>query len=58
VEELRALWRDRTGRRAPDALSKDLLGRALAHLLQEERLGGLDRRVRKLLGSSSNKAAR
>src|SRR5271167_3909500 len=55
VEELRALWRDRTGRRAPDALSKDLLGRALAHRLQEERLGGLDRRVRKLLGSSTSK---
>jgi Protein of unknown function (DUF2924) len=56
VEELRALWRDRTGRRAPGALSKDLLARALAHGLQEERLGGLDRRLRKLLGSSSSKA--
>ena len=56
VAELRALWRDRTGRRAPEALSKDLLARALAHGLQEERLGGLDRRVCKLLGSSSSKA--
>jgi Protein of unknown function (DUF2924) len=56
VEELRALWRDRSGRRAPDALSKDLLGRALAHRLQEERLGGLDRRVSKLLGSSTSRA--
>jgi Protein of unknown function (DUF2924) len=56
VEELRALWRDRRGRRAPEALSKDLLARALAHGLQEERLGGLDRRVRKLLDSSSSKA--
>src|SRR5271166_2976018 len=56
VEELRALWRDRTGWRAPEALSKDLLARALAHGLQEERLGGLDRRVSKLLGSSSSKA--
>ena len=50
------MWRDRTGRRPPEALSKDLLGRVLAHRLQEERLGGLDRRVSKLLGSSSNKA--
>ena len=41
---------------AADALSKDLLARALAHGLQEERLGGLDRRLRKLLGSSSSKA--
>jgi hypothetical protein len=56
VEELRALWRDHTGRRAPDALSKDLIARALANGLQEERLGGLDRRVRKLLASSSSKA--
>ena len=56
VEELRALWRDRIGRRPPEALSKDLLGRALAHGLQEERLGGLDPRVRKLLGSASSKA--
>ena len=56
VEELRALWRDRTGRRPPETLSKDLLARALARGLQEERLGGLDRRVSKLLGSSSSKA--
>src|SRR5271165_3894627 len=56
VEEFRALWRDRTGRRAPEALSKDLIARALAHRLQEERLGGLDARVRKLLDSSSSKA--
>jgi hypothetical protein len=34
VAELRALWRDRTGRRPPEALSKDLLARALAHGLQ------------------------
>ena len=26
VEELRAFWRDRMERRAPEALSKDLLG--------------------------------
>ena len=56
VEELRALWRDRMGRRPPETLSKDLLARALAHGLQEERLGGLDRRISKLLGSSSSKA--
>jgi hypothetical protein len=42
VEELRALWRGRKGRRPPEVLSKDLLARARAHGLQEERLGGLD----------------
>src|SRR3984893_14969693 len=34
-------------------LSKDLIARALAYWLQEEVLGGLDARVRKLLGASS-----
>jgi hypothetical protein len=56
IDRLRALWRETMGRPAPEALSKDLLARALAHGLQEERLGGLDRRVSKLLGSSSSKA--
>ena len=37
------------------ALSKDLIARALAYWLQEEVLGGLDARVRKLLGASSSR---
>ncbi len=40
VEELCALWRERRGQEPPEALSKDLIARALAHWLQEERLGG------------------
>jgi Protein of unknown function (DUF2924) len=36
-------------------LSKDLIARALAHWLQEERLGGLDPHVRKLVGSMAKK---
>jgi Protein of unknown function (DUF2924) len=57
VEELRALWRERRGREPPEALSKDLIARALAHWLQEERLGGLGPHLRKLLASISEKGA-
>jgi Protein of unknown function (DUF2924) len=53
VEGLRALWRERRGQEPPEALSKDLIARALAHWLQEERLGGLASRLRKLLASIS-----
>ena len=51
IVELRVLWRETTGRPAPDALSKELIARALAHLLQEQRLGGLDPHLRRLLMS-------
>ena len=57
VEQLCALWRERKGRRPPNALSKDLLARALAHGLQEERVCGLDARLRKLLASSARTGA-
>ena len=53
VEELCALWRERRGQEPPEALSKDLIARALAHWLQEERLGGLVSHLRKLLASIS-----
>jgi hypothetical protein len=51
VEELRALWRERRGQEPPEALSKDLIARALAHWLQEERVGGLASHLRKFLAS-------
>jgi Protein of unknown function (DUF2924) len=57
VEDLRALWRERQGQAPPEALSKDLIARALAHFLQEERLGGLASPLRKLLASISEKGA-
>lgn len=51
VEALRRIWREKRGAVPPDALSKDLLARALAHWLQEERLGALEPRLRKLLSA-------
>jgi Protein of unknown function (DUF2924) len=53
VEQLRELWRQKRGQEPPAAFSKDLIARALAYWLQEEVLGALDARVRKLLGASS-----
>jgi Protein of unknown function (DUF2924) len=49
IETLRALWRERMGQGPPESFSKDLIARALAYQIQEEHLGGLDRRTRKLL---------
>jgi hypothetical protein len=49
IVALRALWRERMGQRPPESFSKDLIARALAYRLQEEHLGGVDRRTRKLL---------
>jgi len=56
IDELRTAWRQRRGQEPPAALSKDLIVRALAHWLQEERLGGLNPHLRKLLSSSSKMA--
>jgi Protein of unknown function (DUF2924) len=53
VEELRAMWRERRGQAPPEALSKDLIARALAYWLQEEYLGGLASPLRKILASLS-----
>ena len=55
VEKLRVLWCERRGQEPPEALSKDLIARALAHWLQEERLGGLASHLRKLLAAISEK---
>jgi hypothetical protein len=57
VEELRALWRERRGRQPPEALSKDLIARALAHWLQEECLGQHASPLRKFLAATSEKGA-
>ena len=42
-EALRRRWQAVFGRKPPAALSKDLLGRMIAHHLQEQTFGGLDR---------------
>jgi Protein of unknown function (DUF2924) len=55
IADLRALWHERRGQAPPEALSKDLIARALAHWLQEERLGGLASPPRKVLASISEK---
>ncbi len=49
IDELRQAWRLKARDTPPPALSKDLLARLLAHRLQEEVLGGLEPRLRKLL---------
>jgi DUF2924 family protein len=49
VDKLRALWREMRRQEPPPALTKDLLARALAYQLQEERFGGLAPGLRKLL---------
>jgi hypothetical protein len=42
-EALRRRWQAVFGRKPPAVLSKDLLGRIIAHHLQEQTFGGLDR---------------
>ena len=49
IDELREAWRLKAKDTPPPALSKDLLARMLAHQLQEDVLGGLEPRLRKLL---------
>lgn len=49
IGELREMWREKRKREPLAALTKDLMARALAHWLQEERLGGLDTALRRLL---------
>ena len=58
IDELRELWRERRGQNPPEALSKDLIARALAHWRQEELLGGPDRHVRKLLATLGKAGAK
>jgi hypothetical protein len=42
IEELREMWREERKTEPLAALTKDLMARAVAHWLQEERLGGLE----------------
>jgi hypothetical protein len=57
IDELRSLWRETLRREPPEALTKDLIARALAHFLQDEHLGGLRPDLRKLLTSLAAKGA-
>jgi Protein of unknown function (DUF2924) len=61
-DELRSLWRQTKGQEPPQAFSKDLIARALAHWLQEERLGGLSPSLRRqlaaILGKTGSEPAR
>lgn len=50
-DDLRALWRQTKGQGPPEALSKDLMARALTQILQENRLGGLAPKLRKQLAA-------
>ncbi|MDB5595132.1 MAG: hypothetical protein JWM36_2093 [Hyphomicrobiales bacterium] len=52
VEQLRDVWRQRCGGEPPSALTKDLLLRALCHQLQEQRLGALDKPLKRLLAQA------
>ena len=49
LDELRALWRTMARRNPPAALSRDMLARMVAYMLQEQRLGKLAIGTRKLL---------
>ena len=57
IEELREMWREKRKREPPAALTKDLMARALAHWLQEERLGGLETPLRRLLATVAKKGS-
>ncbi|MDP3555141.1 DUF2924 domain-containing protein [Methylocystis sp.] len=57
IEELREMWREKRKHKPPAALTKDLMARALAHWLQEERLGGLDAPLRRILATVAKKGS-
>lgn len=57
IEELREMWRAKRKHEPPAALTKDLMARALAHWLQEERLGGLETPLRRLLATVAKKGS-
>jgi Protein of unknown function (DUF2924) len=57
IDRSRALWREMMRRPAPDALSKELIARALAYRLQEQSLGGLDPHLRRLLATLARPGA-
>ncbi|MCQ4191279.1 DUF2924 domain-containing protein [Methylocystis suflitae] len=55
IEELRERWREKRKHEPLAALTKDLMARALAHWLQEDRLGGLEAPLRRLLATVAKK---
>ena len=57
IDQLRDLWRTKHRVGPPAALTKDLLVRALCCQIQEERLGGLDRPLRRLLSEAARSGA-
>ncbi|MBM3578201.1 MAG: DUF2924 domain-containing protein [Alphaproteobacteria bacterium] len=57
IEELREMWRKKQKHEPPAALTKDLMARALAHWLQEERFGGLETSLRRLLTTVAKKGS-
>lgn len=57
IDQLRDLWRTKHRVAPPSALTKDLLLRALCYKIQEERLGGLDRSLKRLLAQVARSGA-
>ena len=57
IDQLRGRWQQERGSAPAAALTKDLLARALSHWRQEEVLGGLDPRIRKVPNASSGQNA-
>lgn len=57
IEELREMWREKRKHEPPAAFTKDLMARAFAHWLQEERLGGLETPLRRLLTTVAKKGS-
>ncbi len=55
--ELKARYQEVFKRPPPPRLSQDLLRRALAYRIQADRLGGLSRKIEKLLRADSLRAA-
>ncbi len=53
IDQLRDRWQQQRGSPPPAALAKDLLARALAYWRQEQVLGGVDPRLRKILNASA-----
>ncbi len=49
IQELRAFWQSKYGQKPPEALTKDLIARALCQRLQEEALGGLGKKLEQQL---------
>ncbi len=57
IEELREMWHEKRKHEPLAALTKDLMARTLAHWLQEERLGGLEPSLRRLLATVAKKGS-